>query len=79
LADFHYDFKPEDYASMSEEEMILKFGSMEKTGLDCAKFLVEYCMIVGSLLPEYLVHSANPTGKKNIQAYLENAKKHLNL
>jgi hypothetical protein len=79
LADFHYAFKPEDYASMSEEEMILKFGSMEKTGLDCAKFLVEYCMSVGSLLPEYLVHSANPTGKKNIQAYLENAKKHLNL
>jgi hypothetical protein len=52
---------------------------MEKTGLDCAKFLVEYCMSVGSLLPEYLVHSANPTGKQNIQAYLENAKKHLNL
>lgn len=30
LADFHYDFKPEDYEGMSEDEMIMKFGSMEK-------------------------------------------------
>jgi hypothetical protein len=79
LADFQYDLTPDDYSNMSEEDMIMKFGSMEKTGLDCAKFLVEYCMNVGSLLPEYVVHSANPTGKKNIQAYLDNAKKHLNL
>ena len=51
----------------------------EKTGFDCAKFLVEYCMDENQPLPEYLVHSANPVGKKNIESYLENAKKHLSL
>ena len=51
----------------------------EKTGLDCAKFLVEYCADENQLLPEYLVHSANPVGKRNIEGFLENAKKHLNI
>jgi hypothetical protein len=51
----------------------------EKTGLDCAKFLVEYCVDKNQPLPEYLVHSANPVGKKNIESFLENAKKHLSL
>ena len=79
LADFHYEFKPEDYESMSEEEMIKRFGSMEKTGLDCAIWLVEFCQEKELTIPEYLVHSANPQGKENIIKYLENAKKHLNL
>jgi len=51
----------------------------EKTGLDCAKFLVEYCADENQPLPEYLVHSANPVGKRNIEGFLENAKKHLNI
>jgi hypothetical protein len=51
----------------------------EKTGFDCAKFLVEYCMDENQPLPDYLVHSANPVGKKNIELFLENAKKHLSL
>jgi hypothetical protein len=79
LADFHYDLKPEDYENMSEDEMVMKFGSMEKTGLDCAKFLVEYCADENQPLPKYLVHSANPAGKENIEKFLENAKKHLNI
>jgi hypothetical protein len=77
LADFHYDFKPEDYESMTQEEMILKFGSMEKTGLDCAKWLVDFCFLNRSELPPFLVHSANPIGKKNIESYLGNAEKWL--
>ena len=51
----------------------------EKTGLDCAKFLVEYCADENQPLPEYLVHSANPVGKRNIEGFLENAKKHLSI
>ena len=77
LADFHYDYTPEDFENMTEEEMITKFGSIEKTGLDCAKFLVEYCESKSENIPEYLVHSANPIGKENIQKFLENAKKFL--
>ena len=61
----------------TQEEMILKFGIMENTGLDCAKWLVEYCLDNNTKLPDYIVHSANPAGKENIEKYLFNAKKHL--
>ena len=49
----------------------------EKTGLDCAKWLVKHCSENNLKLPYFLVHSANPVGRKNIKVYLENAKKHL--
>ena len=62
------------------QQGILDYDNIkEKTGLDCAKFLVEYCADENQPLPEYLVHSANPVGKKNIESFLENAKKHLSL
>lgn len=77
LADFHYDYTPDDYDSMTEDEMNVKFGSMEKTGYECAKWLVDWCLENSSNLPDYIVHSANPIGKQNIQSYLDNAKKHL--
>ena len=38
----------------------------EKTGYDCAKFLVDYCIDNNLKLPEFYVHSMNPIGKKNI-------------
>lgn len=52
---------------------------IEKTGYDCAKWLVNYVEDNNLKLPEYIVHSANPIGRKNIQTYLDNAKKVLNL
>jgi hypothetical protein len=42
----------------------------EKTGYDCAKFLVEYCMDTGTELPEWKIHSMNPVGRKNIEGLL---------
>jgi len=51
----------------------------EKTGLHAAKWLVEFCDYEKLPLPECSVHSANPTGAKNIKEYLANAKKHLKL
>ena len=49
----------------------------EKTGYDCAKWLVEYCSENGLPMPEYLIHSANPVGSQNIRFILENyTKKH---
>lgn len=43
----------------------------EKTGLSCAKWLVEYCMDKKLPLPGFAVHSANPIGAENIRSYLE--------
>lgn len=38
----------------------------EKTGYDCAKWLIEYCMRTSQPLPEFYVHSFNPVGRVNI-------------
>lgn len=47
----------------------------EKTGYDCAKWLVEYCMNKGVKHPPYMVHSMNPVGKQNIISYVESYNK----
>lgn len=43
----------------------------EKTGLDCAKWLIEYCATFGHRIPDFAVHSMNPVGKERISALLE--------
>lgn len=55
--------------------MTFDYGE-EKTGYDCAKWLVDYCIDNGHRFPEFQVHSMNPIGKQRIIAYIENAKKH---
>ena len=44
----------------------------EKTGLDCAKWLVAESMKTGIPLPAVYVHSANPIGSANIMGYINN-------
>jgi hypothetical protein len=44
----------------------------EKTGLDCAKWLVAESMIKKIPLPQIYVHSANPIGSANIMGYVNN-------
>ena len=50
---------------------------VEKTGYDCAKWLVNYCMEKGIKHPPYTVHSMNPVGAKNIISYVESYNKTL--
>ena len=47
----------------------------EKSGYDCAKFLVEYCMDNMIDFPNYYVQSQNPVGRENIISYIENFKR----
>ena len=44
----------------------------EKTGLDCAKFLVAESMTKQIPLPAIYVHSANPIGSANMMGYINN-------
>jgi hypothetical protein len=44
----------------------------EKTGLDCAKWLVAESMNKRIPLPQIYVHSANPIGSANIMGYINN-------
>lgn len=43
----------------------------EQNGMTCAKWLVNYCMDNELPLPEFVVHSQNPVGKKNIEGLLD--------
>lgn len=48
----------------------------EYTGLDCAKWLIDYCIKHKKDLPKYIVHSANPIGAKRISDLLNDFKKY---
>lgn len=85
---FDHDLADEHYAVMEEEnsythddgdlKKTFDYGT-EKTGYDCAKWLVDYCAEKGLKFPRYVVHSMNPVGKERIQGYIENAKQHLGI
>jgi hypothetical protein len=44
----------------------------EKTGMDCAKWLVAESMTKKIPLPQIYVHSANPIGSANMMGYINN-------
>lgn len=39
-----------------------------KSGYDCAKFLIKWCLENGYDVPDYSIQSANPVGRKNIES-----------
>lgn len=49
----------------------------EKTGYDCAKWLVEYCLDNKLALPKWNIQSANPVGKANIEGLFGSFAKHI--
>jgi hypothetical protein len=69
LADIHYGFP---VPSLCEYDTMT-----EMTGYHCAKWLIEYCMDNNVNPPEYLVHSMNVEGGKNIKYLIENYKRFL--
>jgi hypothetical protein len=68
LADVHYTM---DFSKDSGNQ------GTEKTGLDSAKWLGDYCLDNKLKLPNFVVHSQNPIGKTNINGYLTNLSKYL--
>lgn len=71
LADEHYKVNLNDTGSLKIPYTDYK----EKTGLECAKFIVEYCMETGLRVPEFSVHSQNRIGKENIEKLLNGYQK----
>jgi len=67
------DTAKEEYFGNVTQRNILDYDNIkEKTGLDCAKWLIEYSMDNNIKLPLILVHSANPIGASNIMGYINN-------
>jgi hypothetical protein len=69
LADIHY--------AHANANVIPYDKYAEKTGYDCAKWLVNKCLDLGIPHPPFIVHSLNPVGAENITKYIENYNKTL--
>lgn len=72
LPDFiSFDHDLADVVELKEELPIEQWFDLENnkeyTGMDCAKWLVNYCLGNDKPLPKYAVHSANPAGAENIE------------
>lgn len=74
---FDHDLADEHYEDVMNNPKLDYSQYREKTGLDCAKWLVDWCVDNKLSLPDYAVHSANPAGRRNIEQYLISAHKHL--
>lgn len=59
-----FDHDLQDFSAMNGREL---------TGYDCVKFLVDFCMQYGRVLPEAFYHTQNPIGKTNMECYMNNA------
>ena len=76
LDDAHY--MPQELWGTDYNKWAGEKGFEEKTGMDCANWLINFCMDNELTLPEFVCHSMNPAGKENIEMALKNFKKHQN-
>lgn len=82
LISFDHDLAEEHITDFVNQTSVIGFCSpsydeyIEKTGLDCAKWLVDYCQANDRPLPLCSVHSFNPVGAANIQSFLNGYNRH---
>ena len=63
----------QEYYTNTKPNFSLDYNNIkEKTGMDCARFLVAESMTKSIPLPQIYVHSANPIGSANIMGYINN-------
>ena len=70
LEDEHYT--PEEYWDCYHKSKAYQDAQDYKkpNGVDCAKFLIEYCDEHNKRLPKWYTHSHNPVGRDNINRVL---------
>jgi hypothetical protein len=72
LVSFDYDLA--DVEELKEELPIEEWFSLDEnrvwTGLDCAKYLLNYCKENNIKFPDYIIHSVNPDGVEKIKKLL---------
>ena len=62
----------EYYANAKPNNMLNYDNILEKTGMDCCKFLVEESMNTNIYLPQVYIHSSNPPGRENMMSLINN-------
>ena len=65
---FDHDLADVSYNPETQQELVVWH---EKTGMDCAKWLVDYCLDNDLPLPSYAIQSSNPAGKANIDGLFQ--------
>lgn len=60
---------------VSKQEARKRKGE-EKTGFDCAKWLVDYCLDNDLDIPKFGLQTSNPVGKEKIKSLLEQYHEH---
>ncbi len=73
LAMEHYPFM-EQNGGLGNPHRIPYETYKEKTGYDCAKWLIEFCMKIEQPLPQWQIHSMNMVGRTNIHKILSTYK-----
>ncbi len=72
IVSFDYDLA--DVEELKEELNIEEWFNLNEnkvyTGLDCAKFLLNYCNDNKLNFPDYIIHSVNPDGTEEIKKLL---------
>lgn len=76
---FDHDLADQHYGHGLNDDEIPYNRYSEKTGYDCAKWLVDYCIDNKVKFPDYMIHSMNPVGSKNIISYIEKAKRNASI
>lgn len=77
IVSFDHDLADEHYLQIINKNPV-QFNydqCKEKTGYDCAKFLVQYCMDNNIPFPEFYIHTQNPIGALNIFSYISSYQK----
>lgn len=62
----------EYYANAKPNNTIDYDNILEKTGMDCCKFLVSESIDTNIPLPQVFIHSANPVGRVNMMGLINN-------
>ena len=71
-------FKHSSASGCCEISLDHDLGENQPTGYDLIKWLEEKVMRQGCSFPKIRVHSANPVGRKNIEAAVKRIEKYLN-
>ncbi len=68
--DLGEDVAKEKVSSDMNKKKAREEKGVAKSGMDCAKWIVEYCLDNNLKLPPYNIQSSNPAGKANIDSFL---------
>lgn len=76
IVSFDHDLSDEHYQYLINHSDVNYNKYTEKTGMECLKWLCEYCLDNNKKLPKCLIHTQNIIGSINMKKYIENFNKY---